>query len=277
VPTPPVQGLMLRRPRTRAKLDLPATLQPALAKARGLLAPLSPLEAWSGRANRASWRGEGLGHSEILIPGNQAERRPTIRLVYDNIVRLRRPVHMITNAANTNFIERGGVAGAIWTAGGRPMQDWLRARNQLGNVAPGQGESSPGFDIANTRYVAHMVGPDFNIAAQQNMQLLYDVYANLLGQPGEVANPNNRIYRVGDPLFGGLTTPQPVETLATVLISSNLFGGYTDESLEAALAAFINIPTDLTEIRIVTNDINQIEEILDWVARARGGGGGGAI
>ena len=158
------------------------------------------------------------------------------------MVRLQTPTHMITNAANSNLIEKGGLAGAIWNAGGPRMQAWLPAH---GAVQTGQGTSSPAFDITTARYVAHMVGPDFRgltqQQAQQRVPLLSDAYVNLLGQPGVVANPANPIYQAGNPLHG-MAAPQGVQTLATALLSSAIFRGRaqnaTELSLEAALVAF---------------------------------------
>src|SRR5439155_8024362 len=174
-------NLLGQRQAQKVYKALPDNLLPALDRAKGLLQPLSGIDVWRGRGAQGSWQGYGLGHSEVLIPGNRTERRPTIRLVYDNLTNLRAPVHMITDAANTNLIEQGGVAGAIWNAGGPRMQAWLRTRSGQGYVAPGQGISSPAFNIRNTRYVAHMVGPDFNQEAQQSAQLMYDTYVNLPG------------------------------------------------------------------------------------------------
>ncbi|MFL5910039.1 MAG: macro domain-containing protein, partial [Gaiellaceae bacterium] len=250
----------------KLKLPLPEDLRPALDTARGLLQRLSGIDTWRGGTGVETWRGHGLGHSEVLIPRDAAKRRPAIRLVYDDLTRLRRPVNMITSAANSTLLGNDGLAKDVQDRGGLRMRDWLRERGRQGKVDPGQGTSSPAFNI-NATYVAHMVGPDFRVPEQQSAKLLYDTYVNLLGQVVEASNPNHPMYQPKDKLYG-LETPVRIASLASALLSSGIYHAHTITSFEAALAAFVSTPTDVEEIRIVTKDIAQIEEILDYVAEA---------
>ena len=82
------------------------------------------------------------------------------------------------NAANRYLLSGGGICGAIFKrAGYEELSDACSKINR--SLNDGDAVITPSFNITNTKYIIHAVGPDFNIKTNAFIDL-YNAYYNSL-------------------------------------------------------------------------------------------------
>lgn len=116
-------------------------------------------------------------------------------------------VDAIVNAANKFLLAGSGVCGAIFKKAG---YDKLTAACQSFELPLKDGEAviTPAFNIANTKYIIHAVGPNFALTPE-SFQELFNAYYNSL-----LLLKDNNLHSISFPLisagiFGG-NLPNPV-------------------------------------------------------------------
>ena len=136
-------------------------------------------------------------------------------------------VDAIVNAANRYLMSGGGICGAIYQKAGyiELNEACSRIKTPLND---GDAVITPAFNITNTKYIIHSVGPDFGHTPDA-FDKLFDAYYNSL----KVLMENN------------------LHTIAFPLISSGIFGGNLDNpvaiSTEQCLKAFNKFITDYND------------------------------
>ena len=117
-------------------------------------------------------------------------------------------VDAIVNAANRNLFAGGGICGAIFNkAGYAELTDACkRIKTPLKD---GEAAITPSFNITNTKYIIHAVGPNFSVTPKAFKEL-YEAYYNSL----ELLKENN------------------LHSISFPLISSGIFGGFLDNPVE---------------------------------------------
>jgi len=130
----------------------------------------------------------------------------------------------IVNAANSQLLPGGGVAGAIHRAAGPGL---VAESRPLGPIRPGQAVITGGHDLPN-RYVIHCLGPVYGRDTPSDI-LLADCYRNAL--------------RLAD--------ERGVASIGFPAISTGVFGYPLDEAAKIALTAVAEMAASLSSVRVV--------------------------
>ena len=156
----------------------------------------------------------------------------------------------IVNAANRYLMAGGGICGAIFNKAGYSELNDACSKIKT-PLEDGDAVITPAFNISNTKYIIHAVGPNFAFTPEAFKEL-YLAYYNSL----KILKDNN------------------LHSIAFPLISSGIFGGDLDnpvkESTKEFLKAyddFINENSDYDiEARLCAytqNEYNDAKEVLE--------------
>ena len=130
---------------------------------------------------------------------------------------LEEEVDAIVNAANRNLISGGGICGAIYKKAGYEELN-AACRKIKTPLKDGEAVITPAFNITNTKYIIHAVGPDFN-KTPNAFHELYEAYYNSL----ELLKENN-LHSISFPLISsgifGYSLENPAEESAKQCIKS---------------------------------------------------------
>ena len=122
-----------------------------------------------------------------------------IKYIHDSCVT--QNVDAIVNAANKNLVAGSGICGAIFSMAG--YDELTNACNKITTpLKDGEAVITPSFNINNTKYIIHAVGPNFSITPNA-FDILRDAYYNSL----DLLRDNN------------------LHSIAFPLISSGIYGG----------------------------------------------------
>jgi O-acetyl-ADP-ribose deacetylase (regulator of RNase III) len=114
-------------------------------------------------------------------------------------------VDAIVNAANKYLYSGGGICGEIFRRNGQELVD---ACNKIKTpLKDGDAVITPSFNMSNTKFIIHAVGPNFN-NTPNSFQELFNAYYNSL-----IVLKNNNLH-----------------TIAFPLISSGIYGGRLDNA-----------------------------------------------
>ncbi len=136
----------------------------------------------------------------------------------------------VVNAANSQLMPGGGVAGAIHRAAGAGLSEECR---KMAPVKPGQAVITGGHNLPN-RYVIHCLGPVYGVDKPEK-ELLAACYRNALL----------------------LADKKCIETIAFPAISAGVFGYPVNEAAEIALETVAATAPELKfvkKIRFILHD-----------------------
>lgn len=172
----------------------------------------------------------------------------TIKLINGSSVDQK--VDAIVNAANKYLASGGGVCGEIFKrAGYIELNNACKEINTPLNT--GNAVITDSFNIENTRYIIHAVGPNFN-DENSTIDELYLAYKNSLNILKE-----NNLHTISFPLissgiFGG-TLPNPSQTSAEQCLKAyNDFIRENDYNIDVILCAYSK--NEYEQARRVFND-----------------------
>lgn len=139
-------------------------------------------------------------------------------------------VDAVVNAANRNLWAGGGICGAIFSKAG--YEELEGACSKINTpLKDGDAVITPAFNMTNTKYIIHAVGPNFANTPAAFDKLLDAYYNSLL-----VLKENN------------------LHSISFPLISSGIFGGDLDnpvsESTKQCLYAYDQFISDYPEYNI---------------------------
>ena len=130
------------------------------------------------------------------------------QLIRNDITRV--AVDAIVNTANPRPVVGGGTDAAIYRAAGE--QKLLKARQAIGDIAPGEAVATPAFALA-ARHIIHTVGPVWVDGLHGERETLRACYTNSLALAAELG----------------------AESVAFPLIATGTYGFPKDEALNIAL------------------------------------------
>lgn len=146
-------------------------------------------------------------------------------------------VDAIVNAANRNLWSGGGVCGTIFRkAGYQELTD--ACRNIKTPLKDGDAVITPAFNITNTKYIIHAVGPNFE-STPNAFDELYNAYYNSL-----VLLKENNLHSISFPLissgiFGyGLDNPVEVSTKQCIKAYNKFIEENKDYDITVLLCAY---------------------------------------
>ncbi len=129
----------------------------------------------------------------------------------------------IVNAANKDLASGGGICGAIFSkAGSKELNEACSNINTPLN--DGDAVITPAFNITNTKYIIHAVGPDFG-RTPNSFKELFNAYYNSL----KVLKENN------------------LHSISFPLISSGIYGGNLESPALVSSKECINAYTKFIE------------------------------
>lgn len=135
-------------------------------------------------------------------------------------------VDAVVNAANSGLMGGGGVDGAILRAGGAAQR---RARHELrdraGRLPTGQAAVSDAGDMP-ARWVIHVVGPVYGKGTAEQLR---SCFVNALARADEIG----------------------ARALAVPAVSAGVYGWPIEEVAQVAVAAMLETPTSVEEVRFV--------------------------
>ncbi len=130
------------------------------------------------------------------------------QIIRNDLTRVR--ADAIVNTANPRPIVGRGTDGAVYAAAGEA--ELLRARQALGDIAPGQAASTPAFRL-RARYIIHTVGPVWQDGSHGEREILRSCYRESLRLAAELG----------------------CESAAFPLIAAGVYGFPRDQALTIAL------------------------------------------
>ena len=146
-------------------------------------------------------------------------------------------VDAIVNAANRNLWSGGGICGVIFSKAG--YQELNDACDKIKTpLKDGEAVITPAFNIKNTKYIIHAVGPDFGHTPNAFKEL-YEAYYNSL-----VLLKDNNLHSISFPLissgiFGGnLDSPVRESTKQCIRAYNKFIEDYNDYDINVILCAF---------------------------------------
>ena len=158
-----------------------------------------------------------------------------LRIINDSSVD--QEVDAIVNAANKYLLGGNGVCGAIFKKAGYEKLTEYCSKIKT-PLKDGEAVITPAFDIENTKYIIHAVGPNFNITPDSFDNLLNAYYNSL------TLLRDNELHSISFPLisagiYGGKLS-NPVSTSTTKCIEAyNLFKEENpDYDIDVLLCAF---------------------------------------
>lgn len=161
----------------------------------------------------------------------------TIKLIKGSCVD--QNVDAIVNAANRNLLSGGGICGAIFKkAGYKELSEACFKCNPP--INDGEAVITPAFNINNTKYIIHAVGPNFSITPNAFKEL-YNAYYNSL-----ILLKNNNLHSISFPLisagiFGGnLDNPVKESTKQCLRAYNSFIEIYKDYDLDVMLCAYMD-------------------------------------
>ena len=146
-------------------------------------------------------------------------------------------VDAIVNAANRNLWSGGGICGAIFKKAG--YSELNEACNKIKTpLKDGDAVITPAFNIKNTKYIIHAVGPDFG-QTPNAFKELFDAYYNSM-----LVLMNNNLHSISFPLissgiFGyGLDNPVLESTKQCVRAYKKFVKDFPNYYIKVKLCAF---------------------------------------
>ena len=146
-------------------------------------------------------------------------------------------VDAIVNAANNGLWAGGGICGVIFKKAG--VAQLQKACSQYKTpLKDGSAVITPAFNIQNTQYVIHAVGPDFS-RTPSAFKELFDAYYNSL-----CVLMQNGLHSISFPLissgiFGGnLSNPVAESTKQCCRAFNKFIKDYPDYEIDVKLCAF---------------------------------------
>ena len=156
-------------------------------------------------------------------------------IIRDDITRLE--TDAIVNAANNGLWAGGGICGVIFKKAG--VAQLQKACSQYKTpLKDGSAVITPAFNIQNTQYVIHAVGPDFS-RTPSAFKELFDAYYNSL-----CVLMQNGLHSISFPLissgiFGGnLSNPVAESTKQCCRAFNKFIKDYPDYEIDVKLCAF---------------------------------------
>ena len=177
---------------------------------------------------------------DVLIIQNVSIQRigdymSTIKLINASCVE--QEVDAIVNAANRNLWSGGGICGAIFKKAG--YIELNEACKKIKTpLKDGDAVITPAFNIKNTKYIIHAVGPDFGLTPNAFKEL-YNAYYNSLFLLKE-----NNLHTVAFPLissgiFGyGLENPVRESTKKCIEAYNDFINNNKDYNIDVLLCAY---------------------------------------
>ena len=143
----------------------------------------------------------------------------------------------IVNAANRNLFSGVGICGAIFKkAGYKELTE--ACQNIKTPLKDGEAVITPAFNIKNTKYIIHAVGPNFSITPNAFKEL-FEAYYNSL-----IVLKENNLHSISFPLissgiFGyGLDNPTRESTKQCMRAYNKFINDFPDYEINVLLCAF---------------------------------------
>ena len=157
-----------------------------------------------------------------------------IRLINSSCVD--QEVDAIVNAANKYLYSGGGICGEIFRRNGIDLEEACSKINTPLN--DGEAVITPSFNMPNTKYIIHAVGPNFNITPNSFKELFNAYYNSLL------VLKNNNLHTIAFPLissgiYGGkLDNPAKISANTCKQAYDKFIKEYKDYNIEVLLCAY---------------------------------------
>ena len=145
-------------------------------------------------------------------------------------------VDAIVNAANKYLYSGGGICGEIFRRNGIDLEEACSKINTPLN--DGEAVITPSFNMPNTKYIIHAVGPNFNITPNSFKELFNAYYNSLL------VLKNNNLHTIAFPLissgiYGGkLDNPAKISANTCKQAYDKFIKEYKDYNIEVLLCAY---------------------------------------
>ena len=145
-------------------------------------------------------------------------------------------VDAIVNAANKYLYSGGGICGEIFRRNGIDLEEACSKINTPLN--DGDAVITPSFNMPNTKYIIHAVGPNFNITPNSFKELFNAYYNSLL------VLKNNNLHTIAFPLissgiYGGkLDNPAKISANSCKQAYDKFIKEYKDYNIEVLLCAY---------------------------------------
>ena len=145
-------------------------------------------------------------------------------------------VDAIVNAANKYLYSGGGICGEIFRRNGIDLEEACSKINTPLN--DGEAVITPSFNMPNTKYIIHAVGPNFNITPNSFKELFNAYYNSLL------VLKNNNLHTIAFPLissgiYGGkLDNPAKISANSCKQAYDKFIKEYKDYNIEVLLCAY---------------------------------------
>lgn len=148
-------------------------------------------------------------------------------------------VDAVVNAANACLLAGDGICGAIFQKAG--MEKLTKACKKFKTpLLNGEVAVTPAFDMTNTSYIIHAVGPDFReIPEKEGLLLLFFAYYNSL-----LALKNHDLHSIAFPLIsagifsGDLSRPSRISATKCVDAIQKFTTDFPDYPITVNLCAF---------------------------------------
>ena len=146
-------------------------------------------------------------------------------------------VDAVVNAANNGLWAGGGICGVIFKKAGM-AQLTAACKKYSTPLKDGSAVITPAFQMKNTKFIIHAVGPDFG-RTPKAFKELFDAYYNSL-----VVLKNNNLHSISFPLissgiFGGsLSNPVSESTKQCIRAYNKFISDYLGYQVDVKLCAF---------------------------------------